>query len=203
MDIVGATLGLLLLAPLMLLTAMWIKLDSTGSVLFLQLRVGRYGEPFQIYKFRSMVTGAPGMGPSITVAEDPRITRAGKFLRRYKLDELPQLWNVLVGDMSLVGPRPEVPEYVALYTNAQKEKILSLRPGITDLASLEFSNESDLLAASEEIRTSYATSILPRKLRLYESYVDERSLALDLRIVFATIMVLLFRAGKRRPLNEV
>ena len=195
-DIVVANIGLLLLAPLMLIAALWIKLDSSGPIIFRQVRIGRYGEPFQICKFRSMVTGAPGMGPSITVAEDSRITRAGIFLRRYKLDELPQLWNVLLGDMSLVGPRPEVPEYVSLYTAAQKEKILSLRPGITDLASVEFHNESDLLAASEEPGASYAASILPRKLKLYESYVDEQSFALDLRIVLTTISILLFRARK-------
>ena len=148
-DVVVAALGLLLLAPLLLAIGLWIKLDSRGPVFFRQTRIGRFGVPFRIHKFRTMVAEAPALGPPITAGRhDPRITRAGRVLRAAKLDELPQLLDVLAGTMSLVGPRPEVPRYVALYPQALRERVLSVRPGITDPASIAYRDEAALLAAA-------------------------------------------------------
>jgi lipopolysaccharide/colanic/teichoic acid biosynthesis glycosyltransferase len=183
-DIAAAGLGLLILLPLLLLLAVWIKLDSPGPVLFRQERVGRFGRPFFIHKFRSMRVEA---GPLITVGEDPRITRSGRFLRAAKLDELPQLWDVLSGAMSLVGPRPEVPRYVALYPAALREQVLSVRPGITDPASLAFSREAELLAAAADPEREYVEVILPAKLRLSAAYAAEASLWSDLRLIGRTL----------------
>lgn len=186
-DIVCAGLGLLILSPLLLSLALWIKWDSPGPVLFRQERVGRFGKPFYIHKFRSMRVDAPTLGPQITVGEDPRITRSGRVLRAAKLDELPQLWDVLRGAMSLVGPRPEVPRYVALYTPAQRELVLSVRPGITDPASLQFRNESEVLARAVDPEREYAEVILPAKLKLAGEYVRQASLWTDIRLILATL----------------
>jgi len=186
-DIVCAGLGLLILSPLLIALALWIKWDSPGPVLFRQERVGRFGKPFYIHKFRSMRVDAPALGPQITVGEDPRITRSGRVLRAAKLDELPQLWDVLRGAMSLVGPRPEVPRYVALYTPAQRELVLSVRPGITDPASLQFSNESEVLARAADPEREYAEVILPAKLKLAGEYVRQASLWTDIRLILATL----------------
>jgi lipopolysaccharide/colanic/teichoic acid biosynthesis glycosyltransferase len=186
-DLLAAVLGLLLLAPVLAALAAWIRLDSSGPALFRQERVGRGGRPFRIYKFRTMVVDAPGRGPEITVGRDPRVTRAGAFLRRTKLDELPQLLNVLLGDMSLVGPRPEVPRYVALYPAATRQKVLSVRPGLTDEAAIQYADESSLLAAAVDPERAYVEQVLPRKLALYESYVDSRSLAGDIGIILRTL----------------
>jgi lipopolysaccharide/colanic/teichoic acid biosynthesis glycosyltransferase len=186
-DLLAAVLGLLLLAPVLAALAAWIRLDSSGPALFRQERVGRGGRPFRIYKFRTMVVDAPGRGPEITVGRDPRVTRAGAFLRRTKLDELPQLINVLLGDMSLVGPRPEVPRYVALYPAATRQKVLSVRPGLTDEAAIQYADESSLLAAAVDPERAYVEQVLPRKLALYESYVDSRSLAGDIGIILRTL----------------
>jgi len=186
-DIVCAGLGLLILLPLLIVLALWIKWDSPGPVLFRQERVGRFGKPFYIHKFRSMRVDAPALGPQITVGEDPRITRSGRVLRAAKLDELPQLWDVLRGAMSLVGPRPEVPRYVALYTPAQRELVLSVRPGITDPASLQFSNESEVLARAADPEREYAEVILPAKLKLAGEYVRQASLWTDIRLILATL----------------
>lgn len=193
-DLVVASLALLLLAPLFALIALAIKLDSPGPVFFRQERVGRHGVPFRIHKFRTMVVDAPTRGPLITVGRDPRITRVGAFLRDTKLDELAQLIDVLQGTMSLVGPRPEVPQYVARYTPEQRAKILSVRPGITDPASLEYRRESELLARAADPERAYVEQIMPAKLRQAERYVDEATLWTDLRVLARTLRILLFRA---------
>ncbi len=193
-DLVVASLALLLLAPLFALIALAIKLDSPGPVFFRQERVGRHGVPFRIHKFRTMVVDAPTRGPQITVGRDPRITRVGAFLRDTKLDELAQLIDVLQGTMSLVGPRPEVPQYVARYTPEQRAKILSVRPGITDPASLEYRRESELLARAADPERAYVEQIMPAKLRQAERYVDEATLWTDLRVLARTLRILLFRA---------
>lgn len=183
-DIAAAGLGLLLLWPVLLAAAVWVKLDSPGPVLFRQTRVGRFGVPFTIHKFRTMRV-APGA--AITVGADPRITRAGHRLRQTKLDELPQLWDVLRGTMSLVGPRPELPKYVELYPADLRERVLSVRPGITDPASLAFSHEAELLAAAADPEREYREVILPAKLRLSADYAARANLATDLRLIVATL----------------
>ena len=193
LDLLGAGLGLLLLAPLLVGIAVWIKLDSRGPVFFRQLRVGRFGAPFRIHKFRTMRADAPALGPQLTVGADPRITRAGGFLRRHKLDELPQLLDVIAGTMSLVGPRPEVPRYVALYPAALRDKVLSVRPGITDPASIAYRDESALLAAASDPERVYVEQVMPAKLRFAAQYVEQRSLAGDLRLIGATLRALCTR----------
>ncbi len=190
-DITLSLLALALLFPLLLAVALWVRLDSPGPVLFRQQRVGRGGRLFGILKFRTMQVNAEAAGLQITVGQDPRITSAGRWLRRSKLDELPQLLNVLRGEMSMVGPRPEVPRYVALYPADQRATVLSVRPGITDLASLAFRDESTLLARSADPERTYVEEILPIKLRHACDYVVRRSLWLDLRILALTALVLL------------
>jgi len=191
-DVVVAGLGLLLLSPLLLAIAVWIKLDTRGPVFFRQQRVGRGGALFRIHKFRTMRTDAPALGPQITIGDDRRITPAGSFLRRAKLDELPQLIDVLAGTMSLVGPRPEVPRYVALYPPDVRDKVLSVRPGITDRASIEFRDEGALLAAAADPEREYTEVVLPVKLRYAADYVDHATLGHDLRLIALTIRTLLF-----------
>jgi lipopolysaccharide/colanic/teichoic acid biosynthesis glycosyltransferase len=193
-DLVVALLGLLLLAPLLLLIALWIKLDSKGPVLFLQLRVGRGGTLFTIYKFRTM-RERPVDGPQITVGVDPRVTRAGSILRRYKLDELPQLLNVLQGTMSLVGPRPEVPRYVAHYPEPLRQMVLSVAPGITDWASIQYKDENAVLARAADPERAYIDTVLPAKLDYYVRYVRERSFRMDLRIILHTLVAIVRRPG--------
>lgn len=190
-DLVLAAFGGVALSPLLLAIAVWIKLDSPGPVLFRQERVGRFGRPFRIHKFRTMALGAERMGPGLTIGDDARITRAGKALRRAKLDELPQLIDVLVGTMSLVGPRPELARYVALYPAELRAKLLSVRPGITDAASIVFRDESALLAAAVDPERAYAEVVLPAKLRLAAAYVDSASLANDLSLIARTVAMLL------------
>ena len=192
-DVMGACAGLLLLAPLMLGIALWIKIDSPGRVLFRQQRVGRHGVLFRIHKFRSMAEDAAPGGPQITVGADPRITRAGRFLRRTKLDELPQLFDVLAGSMSLVGPRPEVPRYVAMYPAALRDKILSVRPGITDPASIDYRDEAALLARAADPERVYIEQVMPAKLRSAAQYVDRMSWRNDLRLLAATVRSLWLR----------
>ena len=187
-DLLCAAAGLVMLAPLLLGVALWIKLDSPGPVFFRQARVGRGGVPFRIHKFRSMRADGPGDGgPQLTVGADPRITRAGRFLRRSKLDELPQLLDVLAGTMSLVGPRPEVPRYVALYPAELRDQVLSVRPGIADPASVERRSECDLLARAADSERIDIEQIMPAKLRCAASYVDRMSLANDVRLIGATL----------------
>ena len=188
-DLFVAGLALLLLTPLLLLLALWIKLDSPGPALFRQERVGRGGRLFRIRKLRTMTHDPSHAGPGITVGKDERITRAGQFLRRSKLDELPQLLDVLQGHMSLVGPRPELPRYVALYPPAMREKILSVRPGITDLASIEYRQESDLLTAASDPEREYTEVILPAKLKLAAQYVDQASMGFDVKLLWRTVKI--------------
>ncbi len=190
-DLLLSAALLLLLAPLLAGVALWVKLDSPGPVLFRQQRVGRAGVPFTIHKFRSMRVDAGGLG--LTVGEDARITRAGRWLRRLKLDELPQLWDVLRGAMSLVGPRPDLPRYVAQYPAELRELLLSVRPGITDPASLALRNEAELLAASSDPEREYLERILPAKLQISADYVRRASLWTDLQLVARTALLLLGR----------
>ena len=191
LDILVSGIALLLLGPVLLGIALWVRWDSAGGALFRQERVGRHGRSFHIYKFRSMHTGADQAGPAITVGEDARITRAGHWLRHSKLDELPQLLNVLRGDMSLVGPRPEVPRYVALYPAELRDTVLSVRPGITDLASIAFRNESVLLAQSADPERTYVEEILPVKLDYAARYARNHSVWQDLKILAQTVHAVL------------
>jgi lipopolysaccharide/colanic/teichoic acid biosynthesis glycosyltransferase len=194
-DLVFSALALLLLAPVLALIALAIRWDTPGPVLFRQARVGRGGQPFRIRKFRTMVVDAPARGPAITIGQDPRITRVGAWLRRTKLDELPQLLDVLQGHMSLVGPRPEVPQYVALYPPELRERVLAVRPGITDPVSLKLADEARVLAASADPERTYREELLPAKLREAVAYADQASLWSDLRIIWATARALWFRRG--------
>jgi len=192
-DVVVAAFGLAILAPLFAALAILIRLDSSGPVFFRQQRVGLRGRLFRIHKFRTMSVDAPSRGPGLTVGRDPRITRIGKVLRRYKLDELPQLIDVLRGEMSLVGPRPELPKYVALYPEKMREKVLSVRPGITDLASLQYIDENEMLARASDPEREYIERVLPEKLHLYEQYVDQRSVWLDGCIIAKTLVRVIAR----------
>ena len=186
-DVVCAALTLLLLWPLLLLLALWIKLDSPGPVLFRQERVGRHGVLFRIFKFRTMTLSPPTGGIPLTVAGDQRITRVGRILRRTKLDELPQLFDVLRGSMSLVGPRPEVPNYIQHYPTEWRKRLLSVRPGITDFASIRYHNENDLLARASDPEREYIEVVLPTKLRYALHYVDNPGLASDLLVLGLTL----------------
>ena len=192
-DILASSVGLMLLLPVLLCLALWVKLDSPGPILFRQVRVGRHGQPFVIHKFRTMRHDPQCSGPQITVGCDARITSAGRLLRATKLDELPQLFDVWRGAMSLVGPRPEVPRYVAMYPSRLREKVLSVRPGITDLASIEFRNESQLLASAGDPEQVYVHEVLPRKLELAVRYVEQASLWGDLLLIARTLAVLVAR----------
>ena len=173
----------------MIIIAILIKLDSRGSIFFKQVRVTKNGREFKIFKYRTMRVGSDKYS-QITVGKDSRITKVGDFLRKYKLDEIPQLINVLIGDMSLVGPRPEVPKYVALYTEGQRE-ILKVRAGITDYASIEFSNENDILANEVDPEKAYIEKIMPRKIELNKKYLSEISVMTDIKIILLTIKKIL------------
>ena len=190
LDLSASAGGLLALLPLFLAIAIGIKLTSHGTVLFRQTRIGRQGRPFRILKFRSMYTGGAD-GSAVTVASDRRITRLGKFLRRFKLDELPQLWNVFRGDMSLVGPRPEIPAYVAYYTLEQRV-VLSVRPGITDPSSLAYRDEETVLDTASDPEHFYRTCILPDKLARSSAYLQHITFSSDLRIILQTLGSSLF-----------
>jgi lipopolysaccharide/colanic/teichoic acid biosynthesis glycosyltransferase len=192
LDLAGAGAGLLLLAPLLLLVALTIKLDSPGPVFYRQVRVGRGGREFRIHKFRTMrhAPASGSTGPQITVGADARITRTGRWLRHSKLDELAQLIDVVTGDMSLVGPRPEVPKYVALYPAGLRERVLSVRPGITDLASIEYRHESRLLAQSADPEHTYVHEVLPAKLALQARYVEQAGVWTDLVLIARTLRAL-------------
>ena len=189
-DLVVAGLGLLLAAPLLLALALWVRLDSPGPALFRQERVGRFGRTFRIHKLRTRVDGAPALGPGITVGADARVTRAGAWLRARKLDELPQLIDVLAGNMSLVGPRPELPRYVALYPQALRAKVLSVRPGITDPVSLEFADESERLARAADPEREYVEVLLPAKLRAAAAYAERATLWTDVQVIARTLRLL-------------
>lgn len=185
-DIVFSLFGLILLSPLFLLVALWIIIDDPGSVFYRQRRVGKDNKDFELLKFRSMHVGADKMS-LITIGDrDPRVTRAGYYIRKYKIDELPQLWNVFIGDMSLVGPRPEVRRYVDLYTEEQR-KVLSVRPGITDSASIEYIDENRLLAASKDPDKTYITEIMPAKIALNMKWIDHQTIGEYFKIIFLTL----------------
>ncbi|MDQ2779541.1 MAG: sugar transferase [Pseudomonadota bacterium] len=193
-DAIGSALALALLSPLLLVIAVIVKLDSRGSVLYRQVRVGRHGVPFRIHKFRTM--RAESIGPPLTVGDDPRITHAGRWLRRTRLDELPQLLDVLRGAMSFVGPRPEVPRYVAHYPPLLRERALSVRPGITDPSSLAFVDEAALLARAADPEREYIDVILPAKLQRAADYAEHATLASDLGVLWRTLRVLAGSASR-------
>jgi lipopolysaccharide/colanic/teichoic acid biosynthesis glycosyltransferase len=185
-DLVCVVPGLIIILPIWLIVAVLIWLEDRGPVIFTQERVGFRGVPFRMWKFRSMVVNAEKLGKQLTVGRDPRITRVGHFLRQSKLDELPQLVNVLRGEMSLVGPRPEVPRYVALYT-ADQRRVLEVPPGITDPASIRYRDESEVLAQSEDPERTYITEIMPDKIRLNLEYTANANVWADVRVIFGTL----------------
>lgn len=185
-DILFSSIGLILISPILLVISIIIKITSEGPILFKQVRVGKDNKDFKILKFRTMIVDADKKGLKITVKDDPRITKIGKLLRKTKLDELPQLFNVLLGDMSFVGPRPEVRKYVDLYTEEQKQ-VLSVRPGITDLASIKYRNENELLDQSSNPEETYINEIMPSKLKINLDYVKNINLVNDIKLILLTI----------------
>jgi len=191
-DLVFAMAGLVLLSPVLAVVAIVIRLSSPGATFYRGVRVGRYGKSFRILKFRTMVVNAEALGGSCTSADDRRITSVGRWLRKYKLDELPQLFNVLRGDMSFVGPRPEVQEYTDLF-NEEERQILSIRPGITDWATLSNSDEEAVLTGNSDPERTYLEQIRPQKIRLQLKYVREGNLCVDFRILLATVILVLRR----------
>ena len=187
-DVCCSALGLTVSSPILLAVAVAVGVSSPGGAIFRQERIGRGGKPFTIYKFRTMRTDNAGL--KITTGEDARVTPVGKFLRKSKLDELPQLWNVLKGDMSFVGPRPEVRDYTELYTEEQRQ-IFLVRPGITDLASIEFRNENDLLTGSSDPNRTYIEEIMPRKIDLGLTYIENMSLGYDVKLIIRTLITVI------------
>ncbi len=188
-DFIAAFIGLLLLSPILLVIALWIKFSSKGPLFYTQKRVGKDFKEFDIYKFRSMVVNADKIGPSVTSSDDFRITEVGKFIRKTKIDELPQLLNVLKGDMSLVGPRPEVMQFVAKKRDEYK-KVLSVRPGLTDNAAIEFRDEETIMNAYEDKEKAYLDIILPKKIKLYYNYIDNISFTNDIKLLLHTLKVI-------------
>jgi lipopolysaccharide/colanic/teichoic acid biosynthesis glycosyltransferase len=191
-DIFFSFFGLAIFSPILLLFAFLIKIEDRGTVFYRGLRTGQEGEPFRIFKFRSMVVNAENLGGPSSSADDPRLTKIGKFLRKHNLDELPQLIDVLRGKMSLVGPRPEVPQEVETYPEEIKKIILSVKPGMTDLATLENVHEEEILRGSKDPHQTYREVIKPKKLKLAVEYVKKRSFGLDLQIIFRTIKSAIF-----------
>ena len=189
-DIIASGCGLLVLAPVFLIVAIWIKVDSMGPVFYRQVRVGRYNKDFRIFKFRSMRVGSDKGSLVTSGGRDPRVTRSGYFIRKFKIDELPQLINVFVGDMSLVGPRPEVRHYVDYWTRDQM-RVLDVRPGITDPASIRFRNENELLENAEDPEKYYIEVIMQEKLKLYLEYVESASFWYDIKLIFRTFVVII------------
>ena len=186
-DFILGLVGLVVLAPIFIVLAIWIKIDSKGPVFYKQVRVGRNGIDFGLFKFRSMVVDADKKGLITVGGRDPRITRSGYFIRKYKLDELPQLINVLVGDMSLVGPRPEVRKYVDLYTDEQ-QKVLSVKPGITDYASIEYMDENEILGKSSDPEKTYIEDIMPEKIKYNMKYINNKNLFEYFKIILLTVL---------------
>ena len=186
-DFILGLVGLVVLAPIFIMLAIWIKIDSKGPVFYKQVRVGQNGIDFGLFKFRSMVVDADKKGLITVGGRDPRITRSGYFIRKYKLDELPQLINVLLGDMSLVGPRPEVRKYVELYTDEQ-QKVLSVKPGITDYASIEYMDENEILGKSSDPEKTYIEEIMSEKIKYNMKYIQNKSLMEYFKIIFLTIL---------------
>ena len=195
-DVISSISGLIILSPLILIISILVKTTSKGHIIYKGIRVGLHGKPFKMFKFRSMVENADKIGGSSTAGDDPRLTETGKFLRRHKLDEIPQLINVLKGDMSLVGPRPEVQYYVDTMTEEEKNTILSTKPGITDWASIWDLHEEEVLRGSNNPEKDYLEKILPEKIRLQIKYVNERTFFKDISIIFSTIFRV-FKQPKR------
>lgn len=191
-DICMSAMGLIALLPFFVIIAIWIKLDSKGEVFFRQTRVGLYGNLFRIHKFRTMAVNSEQKG-GLTIGNDIRVTKAGKFLRKYKLDELPQLIDVFIGKMSLVGPRPEIPEFMNLYPESERMQILSVKPGITDRASIEMVDENEILGQYEDPRQAYIDVIMPMKAKYYIDYVNNRSLMEDIKIILITFIKIIYR----------
>jgi lipopolysaccharide/colanic/teichoic acid biosynthesis glycosyltransferase len=185
-DVTASIIGLIVLLPLFIIIAILIKLNDKGPIFYKQKRIGQNFKPFELLKFRTMVVNADKIGPAVTKDGDPRITKIGKFLRKTKLDELPQLWNVIRGDMSIVGPRPEVEKYIQYYENDYKE-ILKVRPGITDYATIKFRNEEEILSKYDDTESAYIKYVLPEKIKLYKTYIKEISFFTDLKIIFWTL----------------
>ncbi len=185
-DILFSTIGLILISPVLLMLALFISIDSKGGIFYKQVRIGKNLKPFQLYKFRSMSIGADKIGLLTVGNNDSRITKIGYYLRKYKLDELPQLINVIIGNMSIVGPRPEVEKYVKLY-NKEQLHVLSVKPGITDWASIKYVNENEILAKSENPEKTYINEIMPAKLKLNLAYVAHHNLGVDIKIILLTI----------------
>jgi len=188
-DLIAVILGLVVLLPVLLIISIWIKLSSKGTLFYTQKRVGKDFKEFYIYKFRSMVTDADKIGPSVTSGDDPRITKVGKFIRKSKIDELPQLLNVLKGDMSLVGPRPEVMKFVDKNMDLYK-KVLSVRPGITDNAAIEFRDEETVMNQYEDKEKAYLDIVLPKKIKLYYKYIDNITFCNDIKLILKTLKVI-------------
>lgn len=185
-DFIASTIGLIILSPLLIIVSIIIKFSSPGPVLFKQIRVGINEENFEIFKFRTMVVDAEKIGKQITVGKDPRITGIGNFLRKFKLDELPQLVNVLIGNMSLVGPRPEVPKYTKFYSEIQRN-VLKVKPGITDYASIKYSNENELLSTSQNPEETYINEVMQDKMKINLEYIQRRSVLEDFKIILLTL----------------
>jgi lipopolysaccharide/colanic/teichoic acid biosynthesis glycosyltransferase len=189
-DVITSGLGLICLSPLFLILAIWIKLDSKGPVFYRQVRVGRWNKDFKLFKFRSMRPNSDKLGLITVGGHDPRVTRSGYYIRKYKLDEFPQLINVFIGDMSLVGPRPEVRKYVDMYTTEQLH-VLDVRPGITSLASIRYRNENEILAAANDPDKAYVEKVMPDKLAIDLEYVSKASLWTDIKLIFSTFKAIL------------
>jgi len=187
-DIIFSFLGIVILFPILIVISVLVKLVSPGPVFFRGKRIGRFGKPFRVYKFRTMVVDAEEKGGPSTAADDPRLTKIGNFLKKYQLDELPQLINVLIGEMSLVGPRPEVKVYIDMFSEEEKRTILSVRSGMTDLASLWNFHEGNILKGSSDPEKTYMEKIRPEKIRLQIKYVKERSFLGDIKIILKTIL---------------
>lgn len=187
-DFISSLIGFIILSPVFIIIGFAIKLTSEGPVFFRGIRIGKFGKSFRIFKFRTMLSNAEDLGGPSTASDDPRLTKIGKFLKKYQFDELPQLINVIKGEMSLVGPRPEVPLYVNMMTEEEKKIILSVRPGITDLASLWNFHEGEVLKGNSDPEKTYMEKIRPEKIRLQIEYVKNRSFLLDLKIIFKTII---------------
>ncbi|MBE8597239.1 sugar transferase [Xenorhabdus sp. BG5] len=191
-DFISSFIGIIVLSPILISIAIWIKMDSKGPIFFRQKRIGQYGKPFYIHKFRSMTLNSEQKG-QLTIGNDSRITNSGKFIRKYKLDELAQLIDVIQGKMSLVGPRPEVPKFMDKYPLEMRSKILSVKPGITDLASIEMIDENEILSQYPNPHQAYIDIIMPLKAKYYLDYAKQQSFCLDIKIIFKTIYKIIFR----------
>jgi lipopolysaccharide/colanic/teichoic acid biosynthesis glycosyltransferase len=191
-DFIASLIGLILLSPFLVIIGVLVKISDKGPVFYRSKRVGQNFKPFYLLKFRTMVVNAEELGPSITKGGDQRITKIGKFLRKTKLDELPQLWNVVKGELSLVGPRPEVEKYISFYKDDYKE-ILKIRPGITDYAAIKFKNEEEILAKFEDVEKAYIENVLPEKIKLYKTYLNEIGFLTDLKLIFKTLWGITFK----------